>query len=67
MVLNVDASFSKDYSGSCGAVIRDHLSAFIGASTAKLEHVANTLSAQAAALVEGLKLALQLGINSLLV
>lgn len=65
LVLNVDASFpEEDYSG---AVVRDHLGAFIGASTAKPERAGNIVSAQAAALVEGLKLALQLGINSLLV
>lgn len=68
LVLNVDASFSEeDYSGSCGDVVRDHLGAFVGASTAKLKHAADIVSAEAAALVEGLKLALRLGINSLLV
>ena len=66
--LNVDASFTEEsYSGSCGAVIRDHLGSFVAASTAKLEYAADIVAAEAAALVEGLKLALQLGIDSLLI
>ena len=40
---------------------------FVAASTAKLEHVADIVSAEAAALVEGLKLAHSIGCNSLLV
>ena len=40
LALNVDASFvEEDYSGSCGAIIRDHRGMFIAASTSKLEHV----------------------------
>ena len=65
MILNVNASFSEeDHTGSYGVVIRDHL--FIGASTAKLEHSGNIVSAEAATLADGLKLAANLGINSLL-
>lgn len=67
LVLNVDASFVDDHLGSCGAIVRDHTGAFIGASTAKLEHVADIVSAEAAALVEGLKLAQSLGWNFILV
>lgn len=63
--LNVEASFSEeDHSDSCGAIIRDHKGMFIGASTAKLEHVADVVSAEATALMEGLKLALSFGCNS---
>ena len=40
---------------------------FVGAATAKLEHVADVVSAEAAALVEGLKLASRVGANSILV
>ena len=66
--MNVDAAFVvEDHSGSCGAVIRDHLGAFVGASTAKLEHTVDIVSAEVAALVEGLKLAASLCVTSLLV
>lgn len=66
LALNVDASFFEDdYSGSCGAIIRDHRGMFIAASTSKLEHVPDIISAEAAALVEGLKLALNIGCNSI--
>ena len=66
--MNVDAAFSEDtYSGACGAIIRDNRGFFVAASTAKLEHVADVLLAEAAALVEGLKLANTVGSNSLLV
>ena len=61
LVLNADASFSEqEYSGSCGDVVRDHVGAFVGASNAKLEHVVDVVSAEAATLLEGLKLVLRL-------
>lgn len=67
-IVNVDASFSdRDFSGSCGAVIRDHAGAFLAAATAKLTHVPAVVSAEAAALYEGLKLATRMGCNNLLV
>lgn len=67
MILNTDASFlEEDHSGSCGAVIRDHAGGFVAASTAKLDHVADVVVAESAALAEGLKLALSLGINSII-
>lgn len=57
LALNVDASFSEDeHTGSCGAIIRDSGGMFVAASTSKLEHVADIVSAESAALVEGLKL-----------
>ena len=40
---------------------------FIGTSTEKIEHVADIVSAEAATLVEGLKLAQKIGCNSVLV
>ena len=40
---------------------------FIGTSTEKIEHVADIVSAEAAALVEGLKLAQNIGCNLVLV
>ena len=68
LVLNVDASFTEgDYAGSCGAVIRDHRGSFMSASTARLEHVADVFTAEAAALLEGLKLARDTGCNNLVV
>ena len=64
--LNVDASFSEDeHAGACGDVIRDCRGMFIATSIAKLLHVPNIVSAEAAALVEGLKLAKSIGCNSI--
>ena len=40
---------------------------FVGAAMAKLEHGADVVSAEAAALVEGLKLASSIDANSILV
>ena len=40
---------------------------FVGAAMAKLEHVADVVSAEASALVEGLKLASSIDANSILV
>lgn len=66
LVPNTDASFIEDsYSGSCGAVIRDGAGFFITASTVKLEHVGDVESAEAAALLKGLKLARSVGANSI--
>lgn len=65
LVLNTDASLLEDHTGSCGAVIRDHLGFFVAASTSKLDHVADVESAEAAALLEGLKLACSIGANTL--
>ena len=68
LVLNVDASFTEgDYTGLCGAVIRDHRGFFMLASTARLEHVADVFTAEAASLLEGLKLARDTGCNNLVV
>lgn len=68
LAINVDAAFSPDdNTGACGAIIRDSGGQFIAAATAKLEHVADVVSAEAAALVEGLKLANIIGCNSILV
>lgn len=65
LALNVDAAFSEDdYTVACGAVLRDGSGMFVGAATAKLEHVADVLSAEAAALAEGLKLTLRVGCTS---
>lgn len=67
-ILNVDAAFSEgEFAGSCGAVIRDHRGNFITAATARLEHVADVVSAEAAALAEGLKLARSTGCSNLVV
>ncbi|XBI42163.1 hypothetical protein VPH35_126525 [Triticum aestivum] len=68
LVLNVDASFTEgDYAGSCGAVIRDNRGSFMSESTARLEHVADVFTTEAAALLEGLKLARDTGCNNLVV
>ncbi|XBH73973.1 hypothetical protein VPH35_101004 [Triticum aestivum] len=68
LALNVDASFFEiEHTGSCGAIVRDIGGMFVAASTSKLEHVADVVSAESAALVEGLKLALNIGCNSILV
>ena len=53
--------------GACGAVVRDHTGSFVGASMAKLVYVPDVESAEAAGLVEGLKLASSLGAHSLLI
>jgi ribonuclease HI len=66
-VLNIDASFADDHSGSCGAVLRDSIGNFIGATTSKLLHVADVVSAEAAALLQGLKFTESLGCNNVLV
>ena len=53
-MLNVDASFSEgEYISACGAVIRDHRGTFIRGSAARLEHVADAVSAEAMALLGG--------------
>lgn len=68
LALNVDASFSEDeHTESCGAIIRDSGGMFVAASTSKLEHVADIVSAESAALVEGLKLALTIGCNAIFI
>ncbi|KAI4969584.1 hypothetical protein ZWY2020_000498 [Hordeum vulgare] len=68
LVLNVDASFTEgDYTGLCGAVIRDHWGSFMSASMTRREHVADAFSAEAAALLEGLKLARDIGCKNLVV
>lgn len=64
----MDASFSEDdHNGSCGAIIRDCGGMFVVASMSKLEHVADIVSAEVAALVEGLKLALRIGCNAIFI
>ncbi|XBH81254.1 hypothetical protein VPH35_106843 [Triticum aestivum] len=68
LALNVDAAFSDDDNmGACDAVIRDSAGMFVCAATAKLDHVPDAFTAEAAALVEGLKLANSVGCNSILV
>ena len=52
-IINVDASFIEDlHTGSCGAIVRDHGGNFIAASTSRLEHVADVVSVEAAALLK---------------
>lgn len=68
LALNVDAAYLEESStGACRAILRNNRGLFVAASTAKLYHVADVLSAEAAALAEGLKLANTVGSNSLLV
>ncbi|XBH97489.1 hypothetical protein VPH35_127150 [Triticum aestivum] len=68
MIINVDVSFSEgDYAGSCGVVIRDHRGNFMSAVTATLEHVADIETAEAAAILEGLKLAKETGCHNVIV
>ena len=65
---NVDASFcEEEHSGSCGAIVRDHRGNFIIASTSKLQHVADIITAETAALQEGIKLIQSIGSNHVLV
>lgn len=65
-VLNTDASFMEGVNmGSCAAIITDHRGNFIAASTSRLEHVADVVCVEAAALLEGLKLAQSLGYNNI--
>ncbi|KAE8788148.1 Pre-mRNA-splicing factor SYF1 [Hordeum vulgare] len=67
-ILNVDAFYSEnDFTGACGAVIRNNRGGFIRAATARLDHVPDVVSAEAAALLEGLKLVESTGCNNLLV
>ena len=56
-----------DHSVACGAVVRDSTGLFTRASTSKSEHVADIVSAEAAALAEGLKLAQSIDCNFILV
>ena len=57
--LNVDASFdADDLRGTTGAVLRDWHGSFIAACNSKLDFVFDALSAETAALKQGLKLAL---------
>ena len=65
--MNVDASFrEEDHSGSCGAIIRDHKGSFIAASTSRIDHVADVVSAEAVSLREGVKLAISMGCNNII-
>lgn len=65
LLLNVDASFIEgSHSGSCEAIVRDHRGYFITGSTSQIEHVADVVSAEAAALHEGLRLLQTLGCNN---
>ncbi|KAI4982641.1 hypothetical protein ZWY2020_023133 [Hordeum vulgare] len=64
-LLNVDASFIEGFHlGSYGEIVRDHRGQFIAGSTSQLEHVTNVVSAEAAAVHEGLKLLQSLGCNN---
>ncbi|KAF6999523.1 hypothetical protein CFC21_015533 [Triticum aestivum] len=68
LALNVDAAFlADDNTGACGSIIRDSSGQFIAAATARLEYVTDVESAEAVALAKGLKLAISVGCNSLLV
>ena len=68
MIINVDASFSEgDYAGSCGVVIRDHHGNFMSAATVTLEHVAGIETAEAATILQGLKLAKEMGCHNVIV
>ncbi|XBJ08758.1 hypothetical protein VPH35_013988 [Triticum aestivum] len=67
-VLNVDALFSEgDYAGSCGVVICDYRGNFMAAATATLEHVADVETAEAVAMLKGLKLAKEIGCHNVVV
>nr|XP_020198839.1 spidroin-1-like [Aegilops tauschii subsp. strangulata] len=57
----------SDHSGGCGAVVRDNRGGFIAATTANLLHVTDVVSAEAAALREGLKLLQNLGCSNVMV
>ena len=62
------ATFSNgDYSGSCGMVVCDHRGKFLAAASAKQEHVVDLVSAEAAALFEGLKLGQSIACSNILV
>ena len=64
--LNVDASFSEeDHTGAGGAILRDTTCTFIGVLTAKFDHVPDMVSAEVAALAEGLRLASNMGCTSI--
>lgn len=68
LALNVDAAFSEnEHTGLCGAIIRDSGGMFVAASTSKLMHVADIVSTNSAALVEGLKQALSIVCNALFI
>ena len=67
-LVNVDASFvEEDNAGSRGTVIRDNNGMFVAAATAKLEHVADVISVEPGELEEDIKLAGNLGLNSILI
>ena len=68
IVINVDASFREgDYAGSCGVVIRDYRGNFMSAATATLDYVPDVETAEAAAILEGMKLAKETGCHNVIV
>ena len=66
--LNVDASFSEATgTGATGAIIRDHTGQAIALAQRFLQHVGDAPMAEAFALLDGLRLAEQVGCNRILV
>jgi ribonuclease HI len=66
--LNVDASFiAESGTGSTAAVIRDHTGGWIAGGQNYLHHVADAPTAEAMALRDGLKLAVQIGCNRIII
>ena len=63
----MDASFdADDLRGTTGAVLRDCHGSFIAASSNKLDFVLDAMSAEIAALKQGLQLALSVGCNRII-
>ena len=66
--LNVDASFSEATgTGATGAIIRDHTGQAIALAQRFLQHVGDAPMAEAFALLDGLRLAEQVGCNRIIV
>jgi len=64
LLLNVDASYTPELgSGGTGAIIRDSMGSFLGASVNYLEFMSDVITAEVNALREGLVLAQTMGCN----
>ena len=66
--LNIDGSFSEETgTGATGAIIRDHTGGVVAMGQRYLSHVGDAPVAEAYALLDGLRLAEQVGCNRIIV
>ena len=66
--LNIDGSFNEETgTGATGAIIRDHTGGVVAMGQRYLSHVGDAPMAEAYALLDGLRLAEQVGCNRIII